>query len=144
MHSVPTPKQLLGAVIKAITEADGAAALALLKQNKQMLQSNREEISNVRASVLYYAIQYSCVGLVTFTLNMAPVPDINFYRMYGSTLIGLAIEKNAEALPLLYAKADRSLALHAAVKSKQKKVVSALLDRFHFSNRLLTYLGLKA
>lgn len=144
MHNAPKLHALLGSVVKAITRTDAVAALKLLNENKRVLQSNSEEVSNFRASVLYHAIQCSCTGLIAFTLNLAPAPDINFYRLYGYTPISLAIEKNSkQALPLLYAKSDKTFALHAAVKSKQKQTVAALLGQFHFSHRILAHLGLE-
>jgi len=135
--------KVLNSIVQAIKHADTDKALALLKKNQTILGSTDEISLNVRAGVLYYAIQYSCASLAAFTLSIAPSPDIHFYRLYGYTPIALAIDKNAkEMLPLLYPKSNKNFALHAAVESKQNHIVSALRDHCCFSQKLLRHLGL--
>ena len=129
--------------MQAIKHADIDKALALLKKHRKILGATDEISLNVRAGVLYHAIQYSCVSLAAFALSIAPSPDIHFYRLYGYTPIALAIDKNAkEMLPLLYPKSNKNFALHAAVESKQQHIVSALREHCCFSQRLIRHLGL--
>ena len=144
MHNHSTfYNKVLNSIVQALKLADIDKAVALLKKHRNILESTDEISLNVRAGVLYHAIQYSCVSLVAFTLSVAPSPDIHFYRLYGYTPIGLAIDKNAkEMLPLLYPKSNKNFALHAAVESKQNHIVSALRDHCCFSQKLLRHLGL--
>jgi hypothetical protein len=135
--------KILNTIVQAIKHSDIEKATALLKKHRTLLSSTDEISLNVRAGVLYHAIQYSCASLVAFTLSVAPSPDIHFYRLYGYTPIALAIEKNAkEMLPILYPKSNKNFALHAALESKQTHIVSALRDHCSFSSRLLKHLGL--
>ena len=141
-HSIIYNK-VLNNVVQAIKHTDTDNALKILKKHKKILGATDEISLNMRAGVLYHAIQYSCASLVAFTLSIAPSPDIHFYRLYGYTPIALAIEKNAkEMLPLLYPKSNKNFALHAAVESKQNHIVSALRDHCCFSPKLLQHLGL--
>lgn len=144
MHSHATfYNKVLNSIVQAIKLADIDKALSILKKHRKILDSTDEISLNVRAGVLYYAIQYSCASLAAFTLSVAPSPDIHFYRLYGYTPIALAIDKNAqEILPLLYPKSNKNFALHAAVESKQTHIVSALRDNCCFSEKLLRHLGL--
>jgi hypothetical protein len=135
--------KVLNNIVQAIKHSDVDSALALLKKHKKILGSADELSLNVRAGVLYYAIQYSCASLVAFTLSIAPSPDIHFYRLYGCTPIALAIDKNAkEILPLLYPKSNKNFALHAAIESKQNHIVTALRNNCCFPQKLLRHLGL--
>jgi len=128
----------------AMARSDSEAALSLLQDHKNDLKAEDEEGVQLRANLLHQAIHYSCYPLIAFTLGLASPPDISFYRLYGNTPIALALEKNdSKMIDIIRAKSDKSFALHAAVKSKQKNLVSALLGQFSFSDRLLKYLGLK-
>jgi hypothetical protein len=135
--------EVLNHIIRAIKRSDTDEALKLLKEHPKILVSTDEVSLNIRAGVLYHAIQYSCVSLVAFTLSLAPSPDIHFYRLYGSTPIALAIDKNAtDLLPILYSKGNKNFALHAAVKSNQKNIIVALREHCFFPQKLIQHLGL--
>jgi len=136
---------LLNRIVQAVQKSDSERAIHLLKKYPKWLSATDEMALNLRAGVLYYAIQYSCAPLVAFALSFAASPDIHFYRLYGSTPIAMAIDKNAkDMIPLLYPKCNKKFALHAAVESRQQLVVAALREKFSFSPKLLQHLGLQS
>jgi hypothetical protein len=95
------------------------------------------------AESLYRAIKTDRLDFIEALMPENVISDIEFFQYCGETPVGLAIREGKERLlPILLAKADKCLALDAAVRLNQISVIQYLRAKCPYSQRFLGFLGL--